>query len=195
MQWGKQTPTSIGERAASTWPGFDRSTLSKPEESIMQYDDLVRAATAALAFGAMLAGHYIGDQWIQTNGQACKKALNGGQSPSCALWHCAKHVITWTATTVAFLAGAGWWLHLPLKPGWLAAGIAVNAVTHFIADLRTPLIWLGQLLGRSNYIEHGQVVRPAGAERSGPGTAMFHLDQSWHIAWLLVAALLVAGPA
>ena len=161
----------------------------------MQYDDLVRAATAAFAFGAMLAGHYVGDQWIQTSGQACKKALDGVGGNACALWHCAKHVITWTATTVVFLAGGGWWLHLPFKPGWLAAGIAVNMVTHFVADLRTPLIWLARLLGRGGYIEHAQVVRPGGVQGTGPGTAVFHLDQSWHIAWLLVAALLVAGPA
>src|SRR6185369_9626725 len=158
VQWVQATPTATGERAAITWPGSDRSTLSSPEESIMQYDDLVRAATAAFAFGAMLAGHYVGDQWIQTSGQACKKALDGAGGNACALWHCAKHVITWTATTVVFLAGGGWWLHLPFKPGWLAAGIAVNMVTHFVADLRTPLIWLARLLGRGGYIEHAQVV-------------------------------------
>jgi Protein of unknown function (DUF3307) len=161
----------------------------------MQYDDLVRAATAAIAFGAQLAGHYIGDQWIQTNGQACKKALDGPERRAVAMWHCAKHVITWAATVTAFLSGAGLWLHLPLKPGWLAAGIAVNVITHFIADLRTPLIWIGQLLGRGSYIEHSQVMRPDGAQKTGPGTAIFHLDQSWHIAWLLVASLLIAGPA
>jgi hypothetical protein len=161
----------------------------------MQYDDLVRAATAALAFAAMLAGHYIGDQWVQTSGQACKKALNGAESRGCAVWHCAKHVTTWSVTTVVFLVGACWWLHLPVRPGWLAAGVAVNAVTHFVADLRTPLIWLALRLRLGGYIEHAQVVRPAGAERTGPGTGLFHLDQSWHIGWLLVAALLVAGPA
>lgn len=160
----------------------------------MPYDDLVRAVTTAAAFAAMLAGHYIGDQWVQTSSQACKKALDGN-GRACAVWHCAKHVITWTAVTVLFLAAAGWWLHLPLRPGWLVAGIVVNAVTHFVADLRTPLLWLGRLLGRSQYLTYAQVMRPAGADRYGPGTAVFELDQSWHIAWLLVAALLVAGPA
>jgi hypothetical protein len=160
----------------------------------MQYLDLVRAVTTAVSFCAMLAGHYIGDHWLQTSGQACKKALNGGESRACALWHCAKHVITWSASTVAFVSVAGWWLHLPLHLGWLAAGIAVNAVTHFVADLRTPLIRLAQLLGRGGYIEHSQVMRPAGAQPTGPGTALFHLDQAWHIAWMFVAALLIAGP-
>jgi hypothetical protein len=161
----------------------------------MQYDDLVRAVTVAVAFAAMLAGHYIGDHWIQTSGQACKKALNGAESHACAVWNCAKHVLTWSATSVVFLGAAFWWLHLPVRPGWLAAGIAVNAVTHFVADLRTPLIWLARAAGRGGYIEHSQVLRPAGPQSTGPGTATFHLDQAWHIAWLFVAALLMAGCA
>lgn len=159
----------------------------------MQHDEMIRAITAAVTFCAYLAGHYIGDQWIQTNGQACKKALDGATSRSCAMWHCAKHVTTWTATTVLFLAVAGWWLHLPLRPGWLCASIALNAVTHFVIDLRTPLIWVGKFLGRGGYIEHCQVVRPAGAERTGPGTAVFHLDQSAHIAIAFAAALVSVG--
>jgi hypothetical protein len=161
----------------------------------MQYDDLIRAATAAAAFGAMLAGHYIGDQWVQTSAQACNKALNGPAGPARAMWHCAKHVATWTATTVLFLLLAGWWLHLPLRPGWLIAGVALNAVTHFVIDLRTPLIRLARLANLSGYIEHVQVRRAAGVESTGPGTALFHLDQAAHIAVLFVAALLVAGPA
>jgi hypothetical protein len=160
----------------------------------MQYDDLVRAVTVAVTFCAYLTGHYIGDQWIQTGSQACKKALDGTEARVCAMWHCAKHVTTWTATTVLVLAVAGWWLHLPLRPGWLCAGIALNAVTHFVIDLRTPLIWVANLLGRGMYMEHCQVVRPAGAERTGPGTAVFHLDQAAHIAFLFVAALITAGP-
>lgn len=166
----------------------------------MQHDDLVRAVTTAVAYASMLAGHYVGDQWLQTSAQACKKSLAGAASPGAAspgtaLWHCAKHVAAWTATTTGFFLGAAWWLHLPIHWGWLAAGVAVNAVTHYVADLRTPLLWLAGLAGKSGYIEHANVQRPSGADRFGPGTATFHLDQSWHIAWLLPAALLVAGCA
>ncbi|GIE83012.1 hypothetical protein Aph02nite_89620 [Actinoplanes philippinensis] len=161
----------------------------------MQDEDLVRAVTAAVAFAVMLAGHYIGDHWVQTSGQAYGKGLdNEGCVRSVALWHCAKHVMSWTATTTIFLLGAGWWLRLPLEPGWLVAGIALNAVTHFVADLRTPLIRLGRLLGRGGYLDHVGVVRPSGAATSGPGTGLFELDQAWHIGWLAVSALLIAGP-
>lgn len=160
----------------------------------MHDTDLARAVTAAVAYVAMLSGHYLGDQWVQTSKQACRKGLDCNP-PRVALWHCAKHVATWTATTTVFFLAASWWLHLPVRPGWLAAGVAVNAVTHFVADLRTPLLWLARLTGSIGYIEHVQVMRPSGAEKGGPGTALFHLDQAWHLAWLLPAALLIAGPA
>jgi hypothetical protein len=158
-------------------------------------DDLIRAVTAAVAFGVMLAGHYIGDHWVQTSGQAYGKALDAiGCVRRTAMWHCAKHVASWTTTTTVFLLAACWWLRLPLRPGWLVAGILLNALTHFIADLRVPLIRLGRLLGRTGYIETVGVVRPAGAASTGPGTALFELDQAWHIGWLAVSALLIAGP-
>lgn len=157
--------------------------------------DTVRAITALVAFAFGLAGHYAGDQWVQTSGQACNKALNGDGGRMCAIWNCAKHVVTWSAAVTVFIALAGWWLHLPLRPGWLAAGMAVNAVTHFVADLRTPLLWLARLVGRDGYLTAVDVVRRSGPAATGPGTALFHLDQSWHIAWLAVSALVIAGPA
>lgn len=160
----------------------------------MPYDP-APAATAAVAFFAMYAAHGVGDHWMQTCGQAAKKALDGAESTASAVWHCAKHVLTWTATLAVFLAVAGWWLGLPLRPGWVAAGLALNAVTHFVFDLRTPLVWLVEHVARrGGYIAHVQVVRPAGVERTGPGTAIFHLDQSAHVAVLFFAALLTAGP-
>lgn len=152
----------------------------------MPYDDLVRAATAAVAFLALYAGHMVGDHWTQTQHQSTHKALGAGRPVWLAHWNCAKHVTTYTATQAVLLVLAGWWLNLPLRPGWVAAGLAASAVTHYVADLRTPLRWL--------------------ADRLGPGKASFYrladhglngaylLDQSWHIGWLAVAALLVAGP-
>ncbi|MEV0896085.1 transcriptional regulator [Actinoplanes sp. NPDC049802] len=161
----------------------------------MQHEDLVRAVVAAVAFGVMLAGHYVGDHWVQTSGQAYGKGLDAdGCVRSAAMWHCAKHVASWAVTTTAFLLVAAWWLRLPLEPGWLAAGVALNAVTHFVADLRTPLIRLGRLLGRSGYLDEVGVVRASGVTNSGPGTGLFELDQAWHIGWLAVSSLIIAGP-
>lgn len=152
----------------------------------MHDDDLIRAATVAVAFVALYAGHMVGDHWTQTQHQSTWKALGNGGRQRVAYWNCAKHVFSYTVTQVVLLAVAGWWLHLPVRAGWLAVGLAVSAGTHFVADLRVPLRWL--------------------AGRIGPGKLSFYrladhglngaylLDQSWHIGWLFVAALLVAGP-
>lgn len=163
----------------------------------MHHDpDLTRATITVVTFCAWLAGHYVGDHWIQTCAQACRKPLGGGQSTGCALWNCAKHAVTWAATLAVFLAGAAWWLDLPLRPGWVAAGMAVNLVTHFVIDLRTPLIWAAvRVFHRGGYLDHVQVVRPSGVEQSGPGTALFHMDQAAHVAIAFGCALLAAGPA
>lgn len=178
--------------------GTDRSTLSYSEESIMHYDDaMVRAAIAAIMFCGMLAAHYVGDHWVQTCGQAIKKVWDGPDGRMCAAWHCAKHAATWSVTQLVFLTVTVWWLDLPVRPGWLAGGVAFNALTHFVIDLRVPLLWVAQRVnGRGDYIEAVQVVRPSsGAASTGPGTGLFHLDQSAHLACAFVAALIVAGPA
>ncbi len=163
----------------------------------MHHSATTTALTALVAFGFGLAAHGVGDHWIQTHTQACTKAMD---RPGCdrtrAVWACARHVLTWSATVLAFISLAGWWLALPLRPGWLAAGMTINAVTHFIADLRTPLVRIAEFLGRGGYISHVQVDRGAGrgVESTGPGTALFHLDQPWHIAWHGVSSLVMAGP-
>lgn len=160
----------------------------------MDTEDITRAVVAANAFVALFAAHYAGDQWIQTHGQARKKSLEGAESKTSAHWHCAKHVITYTLAGLVFFLGLAAWLDLPVRPGWLALGLSINAVTHYIADLRSPLRWLAEKLGRGSYIQHCRVVRPTGVEGGGPGTAMFHLDQAWHFIWLLVAVAVIAGP-
>lgn len=160
----------------------------------MEHVDIVRAVVASTAFGALYAGHYLGDQWVQTAGQACKKSLDRpGAKTLEAHWHCAKHVFTYTLGGLALYLMASAWLDLPVRPGWVAAGLAVNAVSHYIVDLRTPLMWMAKKIGRYGYIEHCQVVRPTGPERVGPGTGAFHLDQAWHFIWIFLSALLIAG--
>ena len=140
---------------------------------------LIQAVTTLVYAVFGLAGHYVGDHWVQTNFQACEKALD---RPGCrtliALFACAKHVIGWSTTVAVCIVGASWWLGLPIRPAWFAAGMAINAITHFVADLRTPLIWLGRKLGRGGYIDHVQVHRGKVVERTGPGTALFHASSS-----------------
>jgi hypothetical protein len=160
----------------------------------MDHEDITRALIAANAFVALFCAHYAGDQWIQTGAQACEKSLEGAASRAVAHWHCAKHVMTYTLTGLIFLLGLAAWLDLPLHAGWVAAGLGVNAVTHYIADLRSPLRWMAEKVGRGGYVKHVRVIRPTGEEDTGPGTAMFHLDQAWHFIWLVIAVALIAGP-
>lgn len=153
----------------------------------MHPDDIIRAVTAAVAFVAMYAAHMVGDHWTQTQHQSTCKALNGEERPTwVSHWNCAKHVATYIVTAVVFLAAAWWWLDLPMRLGWTAAGLAVSAVTHYVADLRTPLRWLAELIGPGK-ISFYRVA-------SGGINGSYLLDQSWHIGWLFVASLIIAGP-
>ncbi|MEU6618592.1 hypothetical protein [Streptomyces parvus] len=68
----------------------------------------------------------------------------------------------------------------------LFAGAGINALTHLVIDKRQPLLWLATRAGRDGYVEHCTVVRrldengAARVEESGPGTALFELDQALH---------------
>jgi hypothetical protein len=134
------------------------------------------AADFAAAFGALYAAHSVADHWVQTQHQAdCK-----GQPGWPGRLACAAHVATYTLTAAVALAlvaaVTGW------RPGLLPvlAGLAVSAVTHYIADRRTPLRWLADRLGKDrDWLERGG--------------GMYALDQSWHVGWLGVAALLIAA--
>lgn len=56
---------------------------------------------------------------------------------------------TLTATMGAALAVAAAVLHLGLQPGWVAAGLEVNAVTHYFAGRRRPPERLAASIRRS----------------------------------------------
>ncbi|MFF3867328.1 DUF3307 domain-containing protein [Micromonospora sp. NPDC001898] len=141
---------------------------------------MIPAATAGLAavaavFVALYVAHQVADHWVQTQHQADHKGLPGWAGR----WACAAHVATYTVTAVLALAA------LAAATGWrpevvpLLAGLAVSAVSHYIADRRTPLRWLADRLGKD----------PAWLEHGG---GMYALDQSWHIGFLFVAALVIA---
>ncbi|MEV6693193.1 DUF3307 domain-containing protein [Micromonospora sp. NPDC051196] len=133
------------------------------------------AAAFAAVFAALYAAHQVADHWIQTQHQAdCK-----GQPGWAGRLACAAHVATYTATAVLALvfliAGTG----LRLDPSGVAVGLGISAVTHYIADRRTPLRWIADRLRKS----------PAWLDKAG---GMYALDQSWHVGWLFIAALFCA---
>lgn len=141
---------------------------------------MTAAVVFAAAFGAYAAGHQVADYWIQTPGQSARKALPGWTGRRA----CLAHVTTYTVTLAALLALAAGVLAVPVSPGWAAAGLAVNAVTHYFADRRTPLRKLAALIpGKAGFWDAGE----------GLASGAACLDQSWHWLWIFAAALITAG--
>lgn len=148
-------------------------------------------STFAAAFAALYAAHGVGDQWIQTAHQSSDKDQPGWPGRRA----CAAHVATYTAVGGAALAATAAATGARPRPGRVAAGLAFSAVTHYVLDRREPLRALARRCGKADYLAHATVVRKAGEkeEETGPGTALFHLDQSAHVACLFVAALIIGG--
>lgn len=140
---------------------------------------MAAAVVFAAVFGAYAAGHQVGDYWVQREWQALGKGLPGWAGRRA----CAAHVAGYTLTLAVFLAVAAWWLSVPVRPGWAAAGLAVSAVTHYFADRRAPLARLAALAGKGGFWRCGE----------GLASGAAHLDQSWHWLWLFAAALITAG--
>lgn len=122
---------------------------------------------------SILIAHGIGDYWVQTEHQATAKGLPGWVGRRA----CLAHVATYTLTIAAALAAVSTTQHIPLNPWRVVAGLAVSAVTHYIADRRTPLRRLAIATGKdAGWIDGG---------------GLAHLDQMWHGGWLLVSAITI----
>lgn len=132
-------------------------------------------STFAPIFVALYAAHQVADHWVQTQRQADAK---GGKGWAARL-ACAAHVATYTATALVALVAMALVTGVALHPAAVAAGLAVSAVTHYFADRRSPLAWMATRLGKSEWwLTHGG--------------GLYALDQSWHVGWLFVAALVAA---
>jgi hypothetical protein len=127
----------------------------------------------ATVFVALFVAHQVADHWVQTDHQAQSKGGDG--------WHaraaCAAHVVTYTATAAIALAVTVYVTGIELSPARAALGLAVSAVTHYVADRRTPLRRMAATFGKGAYWDRG---------------GAYPLDQSFHYLWLWVAALICA---
>lgn len=167
------------------------------------------ALTFAVVMPALLVAHNVADHWIQTDHQAGHKGASGWPGRIA----CAKHVATYTATTAATVALLWWLFALPIAWPWMVAGQMVSAATHYWADRRFTLAklcertWvrgfyrLGQpretvavLNDKSSYVKlyEGGTEGPVEWDNPSLGTGAYALDQSWHWAWLFVAAVLTS---
>lgn len=112
-----------------------------------------------------------------TTKRAPKASLAGGGRIACV-----SHVVTYTLTAVVALVLAYWRTGLHPSLGNVVAGLAVSAVTHYIADRRTPLRRIADTLGSGKFYR----VNANGI------CGAYLLDQAWHVGWLFVAALVIA---
>lgn len=154
---------------------------------------LIRLALAAWSFCLLYAGHRVGDTWAQRGIDAVRKQETGFQGGV----HCLVHVLMLTATKAAFLVpgllilGAGGLVSW----GGVALALTLAGVLHYLVDRGRPLYVMARATGQIEFIERVSVVRTPGgpADTRGPGTGAFELDQAWHVACLVPAALIIAG--
>lgn len=145
------------------------------------------AAKFAAVFAGLYAAHHVADHWVQHGADAGNKQKPGRDGQAA----CARHVTTYTITTSFAVTALDAALQLGLSGRGIIAGQLVSAVTHYTVDRGAPLRRIAAHTGSADFIERVTVVRkPAEAPAYvGPGTGAYALDQSWHIGWLAVAAL------
>lgn len=143
---------------------------------------------AVLVYPAVLAtlivAHSFGDIWVQTNRQARGKQAAGWAGRIL----CARHVASLTVTKAAALAVAATVAGFPLVWWAVALGLALDAVTHYIADRGHPLAKIAALLGKAEFWTRGDgAVAPT-------GTGAYALDQAAHLLCLWIATLIIVFP-
>jgi hypothetical protein len=152
-------------------------------------------ATFAAVFIALYVAHSVGDHWVQTSAQAAEKGTVG--------WHGrladARHVLGLTITKGIALALVISVLDVPVTTVGMVAGLSTDAISHWWADRRTTLARLAKLVGKGEFYSLGTGAHPVapvtakGTPAAHLGTGAYALDQSFHHAFLLVAALLIAA--
>lgn len=125
------------------------------------------AGLFAAAYAAYYTAHHIVDHWGQTDHEATTK----GQRTR--------------AGRTAWATG------LHPDPTQTAAAITLSAAAHYWADRRHTLARLAHLAGQNNLYRLG-APRLGRDDNPHLGTGAYHLDQSWHLAWLFIAALITA---
>jgi hypothetical protein len=141
----------------------------------------------AVVLPTLLVAHDVADHWLQTHGQALAK---GGPGWAGRL-ACVRHVVTYTAATAGAVVLVWLLFGLRVHPVGFVAGQVVSAVSHYWADRRTTLAALAGRVGKGEFYRLG-LPRPGRDDLVTLGTGAYALDQSWHRAWLLAAALITA---
>jgi hypothetical protein len=154
----------------------------------MLSDPTAHAATFAAVLAALHVAHTVADHWVQTQHQADTKGRPGWPGRLACLAHVATYTLTAAVAVVLVMAATG----LHIDGPHLTGGLFVSAVTHYVADRRTPLRRLAQLLGAARFYAIG-APRPGRDDNPSLGTGAYALDQSFHLFFLFVAALVIAA--
>lgn len=157
----------------------------------MMPENVITAAVFGAVFALLYVGHRVGDTWGQRSVDAVHKQIAG---PRGAL-HCGIHVAMLTGTKLLFLVPGVLVLGLPVSAGGVVLALVVDAMSHYLVDRGAPLAAMARATGNEGFITRVTVVRAPNTApaANGPGTGAFELDQAWHLAWLAVAALIIAG--
>lgn len=150
---------------------------------------MAAAVRFAAAYAALSAAHEAGDYLVQRDADAAAKGRPGPAGRAA----CARHVLTYTTTQAAALAAADRYLGLGLDRRRAAAGLALSALTHYVAD-RCAGHWAdttrdAPLLVRAAHAT-GKRTWLTRAPEAGP-----LIDQAWHRSWMALAATVVSGPS
>ncbi|QKW31472.1 hypothetical protein HUT11_35505 (plasmid) [Streptomyces seoulensis] len=144
-----------------------------------------RAAQFAAAYAALTAAHEVADHWVQIDDQA----VNKGRPDRDGVIACAEHVLAYTATQALALAAVNRVTGARLSWKRAALGLAVSAVTHYIADRQgghwrddhpRGIVRLAAKTGHAGWLQRDP-------------NAGYLMDQSWHKGWIAVAATVAAG--
>jgi hypothetical protein len=178
-----------------------------------------QALRALGLFGALLALHGelhgLCDIWLQASGDAENKGRRGRRlvyvsdgtpitddpyrlgALSCSESRfgrlaATRHVASYSVGQVLATVMVTRMLGLRIPAPALAAGLVINAGTHWIIDRRAPLRWLATAAGKGRFLAEGTVVRAPGMppDGTGPGTSLYELDQSLHRSIAIAAAAL-----
>lgn len=140
-------------------------------------------STPAARMGALYAltraASDVADHWVQSDHQAAHKGKPGWEGRR----NCAAHVLTYVGTQALVVGVGARILGIRITPGRAAAALAVSAVTHYIADRRTPLRKAADAVARLQGAPESAFVRLADHGMSGA----YALDGAWHHAAELIA--------
>lgn len=141
------------------------------------------ASRFAAVVATLTAAHHVGDFLLQTDHQAACKPCSEDRTVVCSeseSWRAlAGHVASYHAAQVVGLLVANRALGLKLRPGRIAAGVAISAATHAVIDRRWPVRWWMDNTGSRDF-------------RVKAGGAM-HVDQTLHHTALWASALVISG--